>query len=431
MTEPRKTRRASAPPTPPPADAIRSRMVGEVENVDPRTLKPNPLNFRLHPEQQRAVVNASVRELGWLKGVIANRQTGHVVDGHERVEDAIARGDATVPVQWVDLTPEEERLALAILDPSSELAVRDDEATLALLAQVETSDDALGALLAQMAEEAGAEPAGGAGGDGEAEEEVANVTRAEPVTRRGDRIRLGRHVLYCGDSTVEEDVDALLEGKRPDVMFTDPPYAIYGSSTGIATDITDDKMVRPFFLSILRQGQRVLKSFGHFYICCDWRSYPSWWEVAKGTGLVPKNAIVWDKNGAGLGSNYANTHEWIFFGSSIPMRQQMTQKITGLRSVFDANVWRFNRVPSSKADPRLHNAQKPVDMVRRALKNSSDEGGTVLDLFGGSGTTLIAAEEEDRTAFVMEIEPRWCDVIVERWERKTGLKADRPARPSA
>lgn len=427
MTEPRKSRRSSATSAP-PADAIRSRIVGEVENVDPRALTPNPLNFRMHPDEQRAVVNASVRELGWLKPVMVNRQTGHIVDGHERVEDAIARGDSTVPVQYVDLSPDEERLALAVLDPSSELATRDDEATLALLASISTQDDALSGLLAQMAEDAGAEPdAGEAGGAGD-EDEVPNVTRAEPVTRRGDRILLGRHVLYCGDSTVEADVDALLEGKRPDMMFTDPPYAIYGSSTGIATDITDDKMVRPFFTAILRQGARVLKSFGHFYICCDWRSYPSWWEVAKGTGLVPKNAIVWDKNGAGLGSNYANTHEWIFFGSSVPMRQQMTQKITGLRSVFDANVWRFNRVPSSKADPRLHNAQKPVDMVRRALKNSSDDGGTVVDLFGGSGTTMIAAEEGDRIAYVMEIEPRWCDVIVDRWERKTGAKAERPIR---
>ncbi len=425
----RKRRSSSAPSSPPPADAIRSRMVGEPVNVDPRTLKPHPLNFRTHPEQQRQVVNASVRELGWLKGVIANQQTGHIVDGHERVEDAIARGDATVPVQWVDLTPEEERLALALLDPSSELATTDDEALQALLAEVETRDDVLQALFAQMAEDAGAEPAGGAG---EAdEEEVAPLSRAEPITRRGDRIRLGRHVLYCGDSSTNEDVDALLEKRRVDLVVTDPPYAIYGSSTGIAADITDDKMVRPFFLGILRQVARTLKSFGHFYICCDWRSYPSWWEVAKGTGLVPKNLIVWDKNGAGLGSNYANTHEFVFFGSSMPMRQQMTQKITGLRSVFDANVWRFNRVPSSKADPRLHNAQKPVDLCRRAMKNSSDEGEAVLDLFGGSGSTLIAAEEEGRDAYVMEIEPRWCDVIVDRWERKTGLKAERPDRATA
>lgn len=427
MTEPRKSRRSSAPSSPPPSDAIRSRIVGEVENVDPRTLTPNPLNFRQHPEEQRAVVNGSLRELGWLKPVLVNRTTGHIVDGHERVEDAVARGDSTVPVQYVELSAEEERLALAVLDPSSEMATRDDAAVLALLEQVNTADDGLRALLSQMAEEAGAEPdAGGAGGA--SEEPPLPAERAEPVTRRGDRILLGRHVLLCGDSTANEDVDALLAGRRVDVVITDPPYAIYGSSTGIAADITDDKMVRPFFAAILRQTARALKPFGHFYICCDWRSYPSWWEVAKGTGLVPKNLIVWDKNGAGLGSNYANTHEFVMFGSSMPMRQQMTQKIVGLRSVFDANVWRFNRVPSSKGDPRLHNAQKPVDLVRRALKNSTDPDAAVLDLFGGSGTTMIAAEEEGRDSFLMEIEPRWCDVIVDRWERKTGLKAERPAR---
>jgi DNA modification methylase len=420
--------RKKAIATAPTETAIRSRMVGSPEDVDPRTLKANPLNFRQHPDEQRAVVNGSLRELGWLKPVLVNRTTGHIVDGHERVEDAIERGDSTVPVQYVELSDAEERLALAVLDPSSEMAVRDDEAVLRLLEEVATSDDGLQALLAQMAAEAGGEAPAAGGADEEDEEVDAPSEKATPITQRGDRIRLGRHVLFCGDSTANEDVDALLEKVRPDVVFTDPPYAIYGSSAGIAADITDDKMVRPFFLGIIRQAARVLKPFGHFYVCCDWRSYPSWWEVAKGTGLVPKNLIVWDKNGAGLGSNYANTHELIFFGSSMPMRQQMTQKIVGLKSVFDANVWRFNRVPNSKAEPRLHNAQKPVDMVRRALKNSSDLGGAVMDLFGGSGTTLIAAEEEDRSAYLMEIEPRWCDVIVDRWERKTGLKAERPTR---
>lgn len=429
MTEPaRKRRRSSAPPAPTAPDVIRSRIVGELENVPPGDLLANPLNFRRHPGEQLDVVRGSMRSLGWLKPVIVNRTTGHVLDGHARIEEALRLELATIPVQYVELTEEEERIALAVLDPSSELATRDDEAVTALLAEISTPDEALQKLFAAMLEEAGGEAAGAGGAGGADEEVAAPAQNAIPTTQRGDRIRLGGHVLYCGDSTVDADVDALLEGRKPDVMFTDPPYAIYGSSTGIATDITDDKMVRPFFLAIIRQGARVLKSFGHFYICCDWRSYPSWWEVAKGTGMVPKNCIVWDKNGAGLGSNYANTHEWMIFGSSIPMRQQMTQKITGLRSVFDANVWHFNRVSSSKEDPRLHNAQKPVDLIRRAVKNSSDDLGLVLDLFGGSGSTLIACEEEGRTAYVMEIEPRWCDVIVDRWERKTGLKAERPVR---
>lgn len=302
-----------------------------------------------------------------------------------------------------------------------------------LLESITTDDEGLGALLAQMREDAGVEPPEPTEPPAPEPEPTADL-QPEPITRRGDIIRLGWHVLMCGDSTDDDDVDALRIAADPafgepracDVAVMDPPYAVYGSSTGIAADITDDKMVRPMFRAIVRQIARVVKPFGHFYVCCDWRSWPSWWEVAKGTPAVWKNCVVWDKGGAGLGSNYANTHEFIGFGSVIPMRESMTQKITGIRSVFDANVWRADRVRSSEDEKREHNAQKPVVLMRRAIENSSEKGGVVLDLFGGAGSTLIAAEQTGRVCLVMEIEPRWCDVIVARWERATGLTAQRP-----
>lgn len=422
--------------------AIRSRIVdhGHVRAGD---LKLNPDNFRTHPPDQRAALRGSLNVLGWLKDVIVNRTTGNVLDGEARVQDALTRSsDEPVPVTWVELSEEEERLALAALDPISELAGRDDDAVARLLEGLTSDDAGLSALLASMAEEAGIimpeKPEAPAPED---EAPLTHTMPPEPITKRGDIIRLGWHVLMCGDSTDDEDVDALLRESVPgprvdgepmlgprvvDVVVTDPPYAVYGSSTGIAADITDDKMVRPLFRAIVRQMARVLKPFGHFYVCCDWRSWPSWWEVARGTPATWKNAIVWDKGGAGLGSNYANTHEFIGFGSVIPMREGMTQKIVGIRSVFDANVWRADRVRSTNEEQREHNAQKPVALMRRAIENSSDAGGTVLDLFGGVGSTLIAAEQCGRVCLTMEIEPAWCDKIVARWERSTGLKAQRP-----
>jgi DNA modification methylase len=246
----------------------------------------------------------------------------------------------------------------------------------------------------------------------------------DPITKPGDLIRLGKHRLYCGDATDADSLKALLGDRKVDAVFTDPPYAIYGSSTGLAAEVADDKMVRPFFRDIMRQTARALKPFGHVYVCCDWRSWSSWWEVAKGTGIAPKNMIVWDKGGAGLGNNYANTHELLVFGALIPKRIRMTVDNPGQRPVLDSNVWKIARVHAG--EDRVHNAQKPVELVTRALTNSTESGERVLDLFGGSGTTLIACEHEGREAYLMEIDPAWCDVIVARFEKVTGKRAKRP-----
>lgn len=255
----------------------------------------------------------------------------------------------------------------------------------------------------------------------------------EPETRPGDVIELGAHRLICGDATKDGVLDRLLArgasgpgAARVDAVITDPPYAIYGSSTGLAAEVADDKMVRPFFRAALQATARALKPFGHVYVCCDWRSWASWWEVAKGTGITPKNMIVWDKKGSGLGNNYANTHELIFFACAIPKRTRMTVDNPGQRAVLDANVWHINRVPSG--EDRIHNAQKPVELVERAIDNSTEPGERVLDLFAGSGTTIIAAENTSRVALAVEIDPAWCDAAVLRWEKLTGQHAKRPRR---
>jgi DNA modification methylase len=248
----------------------------------------------------------------------------------------------------------------------------------------------------------------------------------DPITRPGDVIELGPHRLICGDATAGDTLDRLLGKQRVDLVVTDPPYAIYGSSTGLAAEVADDKMVRPFFREALRAAARALKPFGHLYVCCDWRSWASWWEVAKGTGLTPKNMIVWDKGGAGLGNNYANTHELVFFATAIPKRIRMTVDNPGQRAVLDTNVWKIARVPSG--EERVHNAQKPVELVERAIDNSTEPGERVLDLFAGSGTTIIAAENTGRVAYAVEIDPAWCDAAVLRYERLTGQQAKRPRR---
>ena len=244
-----------------------------------------------------------------------------------------------------------------------------------------------------------------------------------PITKAGELWELGAHRLLCGDSFDPEDVGRLMGKAKAAMVATDPPYAIYGSSTGVSSDTVDDKMVRPFFENLGKTILSLIPEFGHAYVCCDWRSWASVWEGFKRAGLAPKNMLVWDKGGAGLGNNYANTHELVGFFSRMPTQKAMSSsRKAGQRAVLRPNILRYPRVPGVE---REHNAAKPVDLMQELLKNSSDTGAVVVDLFGGSGSTLIAAENCGRVCRLMEMEPRMCDVIIRRWENLTKKKAKR------
>lgn len=261
-------------------------------------------------------------------------------------------------------------------------------------------------------------------GGQEGEDDQPEVTKY-PVTMVGDVWQLGPHRLACGNSFDPEHMTTLIEGDQVHLVATDPPYAVYGSATGIASDIADDKMVRPFFDSILKLAESVLPWFGHCYMFTDWRTYPAIYESIRTTPhMEPKNCIVWDKGGAGLGSNYANTHEWIAFCSKLPPQKAMGTRASGQRSIHKPNVMRHNRVSGKE---REHNAAKPVALMRDLIENSSGPGDVVLEPFCGSGTTLIAANQTERICLASEMEPKWCDVTILRFERLSGETATHAA----
>jgi DNA modification methylase len=215
----------------------------------------------------------------------------------------------------------------------------------------------------------------------------------------------------------------VLGGEYADLVCTDPPFAIYGSSTGIGADIADDKMVRPFFERVLKQLARVVPDFGHIYVFCDWRSWGAIWDSAKRAQLSPKNLLVWDKGNGGLGGMYANCHELVgFFAKLPPPKSMKSGKEAGERCVFAPNILRYAR---ASGEERNHNASKPVELVRELIRNSSDKGAVVLDLFNGGGTTLIACEREGRRYRGLDIEPREVDKTIRRWEKLTGGRAER------
>jgi DNA modification methylase len=427
--------------------------------VDPATLGEDVLRIEYFPLSEVTrwprnpkrhdvdTLRASFQRWGFVEPMVRDDRTGRLVAGHGRLEvlTALRLGGKPPPAR-VKVRDDGEWLVPILVGASfsSELEAEgyllasnrlvelggwDDAGVLEILtaqrdAGLEltgtgyTEDDA-DELMREALRAAGG---GSSGGTDTLDEERFDLP-AQPRSVPGEVYTLGRHRLMCGDSTKPDDVAKLLEGGQVDLVFTDPPYAIYGSSTGVESDVADDKMIRPMFREILAAISRSTRTFGHVYVCCDWRSWASWWEMSKGTLVVPKNMVVWDKGGAGLGGMYANTHELILFASVKPKAQRMGDKITGERMVSQSNVWHISRVGSGEKE---HNAQKPIDLVRRAMQNSSDPGGRVLDLFGGSGTTLMAAELEGRSAYLMEMEPRWCDVIRDRYERLV-LKSAAPA----
>lgn len=249
------------------------------------------------------------------------------------------------------------------------------------------------------------------------------ATSVVQITKLGDVWQLGRHRIVCGDSGIKETIETATQGQTVNAVVTDPPYAIYGSSTGVSSNVADDRMVVPFFEMICRTAYDVVPWFAHVYLFCDWRSWSAVWEGARRARLAPKNCIVWDKGGGGLGNNYANTHEFVGFFAKIPETTAMKQGgPTGQRPVHRPNIVRENRARGSE---RPHNASKPVDLVREFIKNSTDQGDRVLDMFGGGGSTLIACEAEGRSAILIDVSPVWVDVMVARWERVTGKKAER------
>lgn len=243
----------------------------------------------------------------------------------------------------------------------------------------------------------------------------------EATTKPGDLWLLGEHRLLCGDSTKAEDVERLMDGNKADMVFTDPPYALFGNSTGVA-GITDDNMVRPFFRGIMEMLKRNAKTYAHIYMCCDWHSAFSIEACAREVELQSKNMCIWDKGDGGVGSMFQQCYEIVWFFDNSPTNKTTMRTVkAGVRTVNGKpNIWRFPRVKGDK----MHNAQKPVDMIVVPIEAGSDQGESVLDLFCGSGSTLIAAEKTNRKFYGMEMDRKYCDVIVKRWEEFTGKKAE-------
>lgn len=415
------------------------------DNVDPNTVLDNPANFRRHPEYQVRVMEGALDEIGWIQNIIINDRTGLLIDGHLRVEIARRRGEPTVPAVIVDLSPEEEAIALASLDPISALATTDQGALDELLMSIQANNDALlelfGELMSQGAHNAEED---GLGDDDAVPEPNANQVISKP----GDVWILGDHRLMCGDALNPADLERLMDGKTADMVWTDPPYNVdyEGTAGKIQNDAMAEGAFREFLAGAFTNMAAHTREGGGVYIAHAASTAGEFIDSMKAAGLLHKQTLVWVKDSFTLGrQDYQWKHEPILYGwkagaahywhgefdkSTVvdyerPLEDMKKDELLtwaqGVKAAIETDIVRIQK-PKKNAE---HPTMKPVDLVARMVKNSSRRGQAVLDIFGGSGSTLIAAEKTGRKAYILELDPVFCDVIIQRYRAYTGRDAYR------
>jgi len=400
-------------------------LADKIEQWPTAKLLPYARNARTHSDDQVAQIAASIAEFGFTNPILAGSD-GIIVAGHGRLAAAQKLGLEIVPVVVLDHLSPTQRRALVIADNRIAENAGWDDAMLRIeleSLQLEGFDidltgfdaDALAELLA------GDEP----NKDGQIDEDAVPEVGETPISRPGDIWIMGSHRLLCGDSTVAESYDRLMQGEVADMVFTDPPYNVnYANSAkdkmrGKDRAILNDNLGDGFYDFLLAAlAPTVAHSRGGIYVAMSSSELDVLQAAFRAAGGKWSTFIIWAKNTFTLGrADYQRQYEPILYG----WPEGAQRHWCGDRDQGD--VWAIKK--PQKND--LHPTMKPVELVERAIRNSSRPGNVVLDPFGGSGTTLIAAEKSGRVARLIELDPKYVDVIVRRWEDFTGQTAIREA----
>lgn len=379
-----------------------------VKTVPIGAIKPYDKN----PRNNEAAVDkvaASIKEFGFKQPIVVDKD-GIIIAGHTRLKAAQKLGIKEVPVIYADDLTDEQVKAYRLADnKTAEFA--------------EWDADLLGEELTGLAEVGfdmepfGFEP-----------EEPTEIIEDEvpeppevPTAKLGDIWQLGRHRLMCGDSTNRAMVNKLMDGKRAEMCFTDPPWNVaigldsnprHRQREGLINDKLPEEEFRAFLVGF---GVNLIEACdGDLYCVLGASEWPTLDSILREVGYHWSSTIIWVKDVFVLGrSKYHRRYEPIWYG----WQGKGKSSYIGDRSQDD--VWEIPRPKRSEEHPTM----KPISLVVRAIENSSSRNGSVIDLFGGSGTTLIAAEQLNRTCYMMELAPKYCDVIITRWENLTGQKA--------
>ena len=381
----------------------------KIEQLKVNDLIPFINNSRTHSEEQVGQVAASIREFGFTNPILVDGDNG-IIAGHGRLMAARKLGLESVPSIRLTHLSEAQKRAYVIADNKLALNAGWDEELLSLelgelqaidfdLSLIGFSEDELAGLLVTELE------------DGLTDEDAVPEPPETPTTVEGDVWVLGNHRLMCGDSTSIDAVDKLMDGKMADMVHTDPPYGVsYQSNMRTKSDRFDVLANDDVFLDIAPVIEACSK--GWVFVWTSWKVITTWIDMFEGFGY-PTNQVIWSKGGGGIGdlkktfsSDYETALVW-----------HRGAELTGKRI---GSVW---KVDKDGASTYMHPTQKPVALPEEAIDKTTRQGDLVLDLFGGSGSTLIACEKTNRVSYNMELDPKYCDVIIKRWQEFTGKQA--------
>lgn len=389
----------------------------KVTYMDVDSLIPYANNPRLNDNAVDAVA-ASIKEFGFKVPIVVDGENV-IINGHTRLKAAHKLGLKQVPVIVADdLTPEQVKAFRLADNKTSELAEWDmDKLDIELDGIDEIDMGEFGFCDVDF---------GDFGSDGDLyesdEDEDVPEPPDEPVTKLGDVYRLGNHILMCGDSTKPDDVHKLMQaggGGSAALLITDPPYNVdYTGKSAKAMKIENDSMdasvFHDFLLAAFGNAYDAMADGAAFYVWYASRGVVDFATAIEEAGLTAKQELIWNKSSFVAGwKDYQWKHESCLYG----WKETGTHNWYGDRKQTTVIDW--DR--PTKAD--LHPTMKPVGLFDYQIRNSSAKNDIVLDLFGGSGTTIIACEQNGRMARVMEYDPKYADVIVDRWEKLTGMKA--------
>ena len=436
--------------------------------IDPTELVPNPRNPNQHPKKQIELLAKIIQSQGWRTSVTVSKRSGFVVRGHGRLQAALLLG-CQVPVDRQDYATEAEEWADLIADNRiAEFAEIDDDMMAKLLTELDDldfdmnltgySEKQIDNLLADIRTEQVT--------DDDFDAAVAAEEITEPISKLGDVWQLGHHRLMCGDSTKREATEKLMDGKRAVMVFTDPPYNVdYQGATKNKLTIKNDHMPKLEFQQFLTSAFSCMYEStvpgGAIYVCHADNAGNDFRSAMESAGWSIRQCLIWVKNQFVLGrQDYQWQHEPILYGwrpdgahqffggrkqgtvfdndSPVVLQkdgedtliciaiggEQMVIKAKEAEVISKADdalmtTWRFEKPLRNGEHPTM----KPIPLCARAIQNSSRPQEIVLDSFGGSGSTLMAAEQTNRICYVMEYDPIYVDVIIRRWEEFTGQTA--------
>ena len=388
----------------------------KIEERGIESLIPYVNNSRTHSDAQIAQIAASIKEFGWTNPILVDGDNG-IIAGHGRTLAARKLGMTTVPVIELSGMSDLQRKAYIIAD--NKLAINagwDDEVLALELAELQDAGYAMD-LIGFDADEL--DKLLGVESEGLTDEDAVPEVPANPVTQQGDVWVLGKHRVMCGSSTVVTDMDKLCNGRDVDMWLTDPPYNVaYEGGTKEKLTIQNDSMADDDFRQFLRDAyvtaDSVMKAGAVFYIWhADLEGY-NFRGAAQDAGWKVRQCLIWKKSTLVMGrQDYHWKHEPCLYG----WKEGAGHLWAADRK--QTTILEFDKPHRNGEHPTM----KPVELFEYQMLNNTKGGDIVLDSFGGSGTTIIAAEKNGRVGYAMEIDPKYVDVIVKRWQEFTGSKA--------